>query len=69
MDSDRDTINAMMQEYIKHFKRIDRGANATESLKANLYYGYKVVGASKDSIYVETTLNKTKEPMRKDDNI
>ena len=33
MDADKRTINAMVAEYVKHFKRIDKGANPTESLK------------------------------------
>ena len=33
MDADKRTINAMVVEYVNHFKRIDKGANPTESLK------------------------------------
>ena len=39
--------------------------NITESLKANLYYGYKVVGAESNRIYVECELNEVKHPMTK----
>lgn len=37
--------------------------NATESLKANLYYGYKVIGADINKIYVESSLDQTYHPM------
>ena len=39
--------------------------NATESLKANLYYGYRIAGTGKDCIYVETDLSEVKHPMTK----
>tara|TARA_R100001594_G_scaffold136183_1_gene178383 strand:+ start:499 stop:879 length:381 start_codon:yes stop_codon:yes gene_type:complete len=39
--------------------------NATESLKANLYYGYKVVGTGNNCIYVEADLSEVKHPMTK----
>ena len=39
--------------------------NATESLKANLYYGYKVIGADTNRIYVESDISEVKHPMTK----
>ena len=39
--------------------------NATESLKANLYYGFKVIGTGNNCIYVESELTNVKHPMTK----